>query len=58
VLQELPDGSVIIGLEVCGLIELKGWLLQWGPQVEVLEPESLRQEMLNTAQEIADMYRV
>jgi predicted DNA-binding transcriptional regulator YafY len=58
VLQELPDGSVIIGLEVCGLIELKGWLLQWGPQVEVLEPESLRQEMLNTAQEIVDMYRV
>jgi len=58
VIRELEDGSVIIGLEVCGLIELRGWLLQWGPQVEVLEPESLRQEMLNTAQEIADMYRV
>jgi predicted DNA-binding transcriptional regulator YafY len=58
VIEELTDGSVIIGLEVCGLIELKGWLLQWGPQVEVLEPEILRQEMLNTAQELVNLYRV
>jgi len=57
IIEELPDGSVIIGLEVCGLIELKGWLLQWGSQVEVLEPESLRQELLNTARELIEMYR-
>lgn len=57
VVKELPDGSIIISLEVCGLIELKGWLLQWGPQVEVLEPDNLRQEIVDTACQIVNMYR-
>lgn len=54
--EELPDGSVIISLEVCGLIELKSWLLQWGKDVEVLEPAPLRQQLLESAREIAQIY--
>lgn len=54
--EELPDGSVIISLEVCGLIELKSWLLQWGKDVEVLEPAPLRQQLLESAREIVQIY--
>jgi predicted DNA-binding transcriptional regulator YafY len=54
--EELPDGSVIISLEVCGLIELKSWLLQWGKDVEVLEPAHLRKQLLESAREIAQIY--
>ena len=56
VLEELPDGSVIISLEVCGLIELKSWLLQWGKEVEVLGPFYLRQQLLEAAREIVQIY--
>lgn len=55
-IEELADGSVIIGLEVCGLIELKSWLLQWGNEVEVLEPISLRDEVVKSAKEIIALY--
>ncbi len=56
VIEEMADGSIIIGLEVCGLIELKGWLLQWGKEVEVLEPIFLRQELRKLAQEVVELY--
>lgn len=57
VIEEMADGSIIIGLEVCGLIELKSWLLQWGKEVEVLEPIFLRQELRKLAQEVAELYK-
>lgn len=56
VIDELPDGSVIVKLEVCGMLELKSWLLQWGNEVKVLEPASLRDEVINAAREIVAMY--
>lgn len=56
-LEELPDGSVIIGLEVCGLIELKSWLLQWGNEVMILEPKYLGEELAIMAQEIVKLYK-
>lgn len=56
IIEERADGSIIIGLEICGLIELKSWLLQWGREVEVLEPLHLRQELINAANEILSVY--
>lgn len=56
IIEELPDGSVILSLQVCGLIELKSWLLQWGKEVEVLEPFHLRRELRAAALEIANIY--
>lgn len=55
-IDELPDGSVIVKLEVCGLLELKSWLLQWGNEVKVLEPISLRDEVIKAARQIVEMY--
>lgn len=56
ILDKFPDGSIIVGLEICGLIELKGWLLQWGKEVEVLEPIYLQQMLVEAAREIVEVY--
>jgi len=52
--EEQPDGSVIVQFEVVPNFELSNWVLKLGRNGEVLEPESLRQEI---AAEIGDMYR-
>jgi predicted DNA-binding transcriptional regulator YafY len=49
-------GSVIMSFEVAGLIELQGWIMEWADNVEVLEPESLRQEIKAAAARIAALY--
>ena len=36
--------------------EVGWWVLQWGPEAKVLEPESLRQELCETAQPMAALY--
>lgn len=52
--EELADGSIIISYKVCGIKEMKTWIVQWGNTVEVLEPEWLREEMYNMAKEIME----
>ena len=55
--EELPDGSIIISFEVCGITEMKTWLVQWGDNVEVLEPGWLREDMYKLAEGILKVYR-
>jgi predicted DNA-binding transcriptional regulator YafY len=50
------DGSVLIQFDACGLIELQTWIMQWGSQVEVLEPGFLREQVKKAASEIAQIY--
>lgn len=50
------DGSIVMQFRACGLIEMKSWILQWGRQVEVLEPESLRQQIMEEIRTIAAIY--
>jgi predicted DNA-binding transcriptional regulator YafY len=51
-IEELPDGGFIFQVDVCEPREVGWWALQWGASAEVLEPESLRQEMAETAQKL------
>ncbi|MBU7006171.1 helix-turn-helix transcriptional regulator [Phosphitispora fastidiosa] len=51
-LDEQPDGSVILGLTVSGLNEVKRWVMSFGSHAEVLAPAELRQEIM---EEIAAM---
>ena len=44
---KLLDGSLEITFRVAGLDEIKRWVLSFGPEVVVLEPEKLR-EMIRT----------
>jgi predicted DNA-binding transcriptional regulator YafY len=57
-LDELPDGQVILTLQLASFVELERWILTWGEHVEVLEPASLRTRVARTSRMIAAKYRV
>ena len=42
---ELPDGRLEVRLRVNGFVGLRPWLYGWIPNVEVVEPKELREEM-------------
>lgn len=37
-----PDGTLVWSATVSGLLEVRGWVLSWGADAEVLEPPELR----------------
>ena len=43
------DGSVVFEAELAVTDELKSWILSWGMRAEVLEPQSLRDELREEA---------
>jgi predicted DNA-binding transcriptional regulator YafY len=43
--EELPGGGLELRFVVNGIEEIKRWLYQWIPHVEVLSPEDLRETM-------------
>lgn len=55
-LTENPDGSCDLHLTVGGIREILSWVLSWGADVEVLEPEELRLEVINHARRILTHY--
>jgi predicted DNA-binding transcriptional regulator YafY len=56
VLTDQDDGSLIFSADVEGTDEIRFWVMSWGSKAEVLEPESLRQEILIETQTMLDMY--
>jgi len=50
VFKKDQDGSVVLTMEVGGLVEVMSWVLGFGRQAEVIEPEHLRQAV---AEELA-----
>ena len=56
-LTEEPDGNLLFEVAVNEPREVGWWVLQWGAEAEVLEPESLRQELHQTAQRLAILYK-
>ena len=53
-IEERSDGSVLLSLKVADSLELRRWVLSFGAEVEVLEPESLRREIQEEAQALVD----
>jgi predicted DNA-binding transcriptional regulator YafY len=51
------ERGVEMTMEVAGTVELRSWILGWGDQVEVLEPESLRDEILGEVERVVGRYR-
>ena len=51
------DGSIIFEAEVAGTEEIKFWTMSWGSKAEVLEPESLRDEIREEAEVILERYK-
>lgn len=54
---ELPDGSIVMSFEVCGITEMKTWIIQWADMVEVLEPDWLREDMCEMARRMLAVYK-
>jgi len=52
------DGSIIFEAEVAGTDEIRFWIMTWGSRAEVLEPESLREEIRTEAEMMASRYEV
>jgi predicted DNA-binding transcriptional regulator YafY len=55
--KELTGGRLEITLQVAGTQEIQRWILGYGPEVEVLEPDTLRHEIAEAAKKIVEIYR-
>ncbi|MCF8011806.1 MAG: WYL domain-containing protein [Clostridiales bacterium] len=55
--EELDDRSIIVSFNVCGIDEMKTWIVQWGDAVEVLDPGWLREDMCKWAEQVLNTYR-
>ena len=50
------DGSIIFEAEVAGTVEIRFWVMSWGSNAVVLEPESLRDEIRAEAEAMSMKY--
>lgn len=56
-IEEQPDGALIVTFSTPDLLWAAITVMSYGPIVEVLEPEELRQEVCAWAQAVVDLYR-
>ncbi len=56
-IEELPDGSIIYEI-VANRDEIKRWVMGYGKHAEVLEPESLRNEIREEIKKLGEIYKV
>ena len=55
-LVDLPGGGVEMRIDVASEVEMRPWVLGWGPLVTVVEPASLRDYVAAAAQGTAAIY--
>jgi len=55
-IQELPGGDVIYRVNVRGVDEISWWIMQYGPDAEVLEPKELRDRVRDNAERMVTLY--
>jgi predicted DNA-binding transcriptional regulator YafY len=55
-ITENPDASITLVMETSGWLEVKRWVLSYGAQAEVLEPEMMRQEVAEELAQAAGRY--
>ncbi len=57
VLEPQPEGTLILRLHVNDLRLIKRWVMYWGPDCEVLEPEELIAMVVSDLQAVGRIYR-
>jgi proteasome accessory factor B len=55
-IETLPDKRCTLSVSIADWRELLPWIRSWGAQVEVLEPQALRQELAADAARVAAVY--
>jgi predicted DNA-binding transcriptional regulator YafY len=56
VINQQRDGSIIFEADIATTEELLSWIMSWGAKAEVLEPESLREQIHSEAMAILNTY--
>jgi predicted DNA-binding transcriptional regulator YafY len=56
VIEPQPDGSLIITAKVVITNDFRSWVLGWGDEVEVIEPEKLRNDIVKVNESVRNMY--
>ena len=56
VVDDLEDGGCLLTVQVAETREMIPWIRSWGPDVEVLEPPALRDEIASDSQRAAAVY--
>lgn len=56
-LKELPGGGIEFSVRVSNLIEIRSWILSWGGEAQVLQPEELVDSIRVAAQTILGQSR-
>jgi predicted DNA-binding transcriptional regulator YafY len=54
--EALEDGSIIMTFRVRDITYFRAWVLGWGNDVEVLEPEELRTQIRDIVSSLKDIY--
>jgi len=57
-LHDEPNGSVVLEMESSGYPDVRRWVLNWGAEVEVLEPSELRDDIIKTMQQGLALYGI
>jgi predicted DNA-binding transcriptional regulator YafY len=55
-IEDHENGGITLEAEVAGLQDVRNWVLSWGRQAVVLEPEELRDELSEEAAAMLGMY--
>lgn len=55
-LVDVPGGGVEMRIDVASEVEMRPWVLGWGPLVRVIEPASLRDHVADAARRVAALY--
>ncbi|MBU52671.1 MAG: hypothetical protein CL920_28575 [Deltaproteobacteria bacterium] len=53
---ENEDGSVVLRFQAGGMKEIKTWILGFGPKIQVLKPEKLREAVANDIKKTYERY--
>ena len=56
-IEDQEDGSIILSMNTSGWFDIKRWVLSYGANAKVLEPEKLRKEIIDELEVAKDKYR-
>lgn len=54
--KDLPEGGCRLKMKVGSTLEITPWIRSWGPDVEVLKPEKLREQFKGWAGRLKELY--
>ncbi len=55
-ITEKPDGSIILEMVTSGWYDIKRWVMTYGPEAKLLEPEGLREEIRHALEKMLEAY--